>query len=295
VITKPVIKTIEDLMLENNISLSKDDSFYYIKKNNKVIKISLIHKIYIKTLMRFFNIHFDAVENEVIGNEYVVDFSCIKKHKIKGFDLFEIYCPSLAETFETASQYLDYANLKAGDVVFDLGSYSGLTSILFSQAVGKNGKVIALEPDILNYSCLTKNIAQLGENTNIECMNAAVWNSTGILEFSSEQSMGSSAVSIVGSRGKLNNVNCYTLNDISTIYNLNKVDFIKCDIEGAEAYIFEDYDFFTKFKPKILLETHIVNGQFCDEICINQLSKYGYNHKRIEQFGLDMPLIEFSI
>jgi hypothetical protein len=107
--------------------------------------------------------------------------------------------------------------------------------------------------------------------------------------------MGSSAVSIVGSRGQLNNVNCYTLSDICSIFKLDKVDFIKCDIEGAEAYIFEDEEFFSKFKPKILLETHIVNGQFCDEICIEKLSKYGYNYKRIAQFGLDMPLLEFSM
>jgi FkbM family methyltransferase len=293
--TKPIIKSIEDLMLENNLSLSNDNNFYYIKKENKVIKISLTHKIYIKTLMRFFDIHFDAVENEVINNEYVVDFSQSKKHKIKGFDLFEIYCPSLAETFDTALQYLDHAHLKDGDVVFDLGAYSGLTSILFSQVVGKNGKVISLEPDILNFSCLTKNIEQLNDKSNIECMNAAIWNKTGVLEFSSEQSMGSSAVSIVGSRGQLNNVNCYTLSDICSIFKLDKVDFIKCDIEGAEAYIFEDEEFFSKFKPKILLETHIVNGQFCDEICIEKLSKYGYNYKRIAQFGLDMPLLEFSM
>lgn len=293
--TKPVVKSIEDLMLENNIKLTNDDKFYYIERDNKVIKISLLHKIYIKTLMRFFDIHFNAVEYEEINSKLIVDFSYPKKHKIKGFDLFEIYCPSLAETFETSIQYLEYADLKEDDIVLDLGAYSGLTSILFSQAVGNNGKVISVEPDELNFSCLTKNILEYQNNSNIECLNAAVWKYSGFLEFSTEESMGSSAVSIVGVRGALKNVKCYTLNDICLKYNLQNINFIKCDIEGAEAFIFENSDFFTRFKPKILVETHIVNGQFCDLICIEQLAKYGYSYRRITQSGLELPLLEFTI
>jgi FkbM family methyltransferase len=290
---QPVVKTIDDLILENKIKLYNDENFYYIQKNNKIIKISFSHKIYIKTLMRFFEIHFDAVESELIDGNFVVDFSYPKEHKVIGFDLFDLYCPSLAETYETASQYLDYANLDSGDVVLDLGAYSGLTSILFAQKVGNNGKVIAVEADELNFSCLLKNVNKLKENANIECLNAAVWNYSGDLEFSTEESMGSSAVSIVGQRGRIKTVDCYTLNDICKKYNLQKVDFIKCDIEGAESCIFEDDDFFSKFNPKIIVETHIVDGKFCDDICIKHLAKYGYNHKRIVQSGLDMPLLEF--
>jgi FkbM family methyltransferase len=290
---EPIQKTIEDLIYENNIKLFNDEDCYYLQKENKIIKISHSHKIYIKTLMRFFDIHFDAVESKNVDGKFVVDFSTPKKHKIIGFDSFEVYCPSLAETFETASQYLEYANLKDGCVVFDLGSYSGLTTILFSQAVGKNGKVIALEPDELNFSCLEKNVFQLEDHSNIECLNAAVWKETGKLQFSTEQSMGSSAVSIVGSRGLIKEVDSYTLNDIANKYNLESVDFIKCDIEGAEAYIFDDDAFFSKFTPKIVLETHIVDGKFCNNICIEKLCKYGYRHKMITQNGLELPLIEF--
>jgi FkbM family methyltransferase len=292
--TKPVFKTIEDLMCDNNITLSNDDKFYFIEKENKVIKISMSHKMYIKTLMRFFDIHFNAVKNNFIDGKFIVDFSSPKKHKIIGFDLFDIYCPSLAETLDTAKQYLDLANLKPGDTVLDLGAYSGLTTILFSQEVGEMGKVIAVEPDELNFTCLEQNIAQLQQNNNIFCLNAAVWNHTGVLEFSVEESMGSSAVSIVGNRGVSKSVNCYTIDDICSKYELRNVDFIKCDIEGAEAYIFDNDEFFSKFKPKIIIETHIVNGIFCDQICIDHLSKYGYKYKKVEQNGLELPLIEFT-
>jgi FkbM family methyltransferase len=292
--TIPVKKTIEDLMLEKNINLHNDDNFFYIEQNNRVIKISIQQKNYIKTLMRFFDFHFSSVESFQINNKSVVDFSKSKKHKIIGFELFDIYCPSLAEPYGTVKQYLDCAQLQLGDVVLDLGSYSGLTTIAFSQDVGPTGKVIALEPDDTNYSCLIKNVQQL-ETDNILCLNAAVWNYTGTLEFSSEENMGSSAISIVGSRGTIKQVDCLTLYDISNKFNLERVDFIKCDIEGAEAYIFEDEAFFNKYKPKILLETHIVDGKFCDQICIDILKKYGYTYKEVKQFGLDLPLLEFTI
>jgi FkbM family methyltransferase len=293
--TKPLFKTIDDLMLENHIELSEDDACFYLKKYDNVIKISKTHKVYLKTLMRFFDIHFFAVENEKVNGLSVVDYSCSRKHKVIGFDKFEVYCPSLAETFDTVSQYLEYAKLKDGDVVLDLGSYSGLTSVVFAESVGKNGKVIAVEPDALNYSCLEKNVAQMEDSSNVECLNAAAWKETGKLSFSNENSMGSSAVSIVGERGLLNEVDCFTLNDMAAKYNLDKIDFIKCDIEGAEAYIFDDDNFFSKFKPRILVETHIVAGNFCDKLCIDALSKHGYSHKYISQNGLEMPLIVFEI
>jgi FkbM family methyltransferase len=293
--TKPVYKTIDDLIKENNITLKNDDDFFYIQKENKIIKISHSHKVYLKTLMRFFDFHFMSVSPEKIEDNLLVDFSKARNHKIIGFDLFDVKCPSLAEPYGTVMQYVEIANLKHDDVVLDLGAYSGLTSIAFSLLVGKQGKVVAVEADDDNYNCLIENINKLVYHENIIPLNAAVWNVSGALEFSSENSMGSSAVSIVGERGSIKKVKCLTLSDIAEDNNLNKIDFIKCDVEGAEIHIFDDDKFFDKYKPRILLETHIVNGEFCDLICIEKLAKFGYKYKQIKQFGLDLPLLEFYI
>jgi FkbM family methyltransferase len=291
--TKPKKKSIEELMAEKNLDLISDHDKYKIISDNKQIWININQKIYIKTIMWFFDYYFDSVEYEKQGDLKIVDFSNSKKHKIKGFDEFEVYCPSVAEPFETIQQYLDFANLKEGDVVLDLGAYSGLTTIAFSRAVGKKGKVISLEPDVFNFQYVEKNINENNSFDNIQLLNAAVWNKTGTLEFSTEQNMGSSATCVVGNRGIVREIPCFTLSDIAKMYNLESIDFIKCDIEGAEAYIFDDYDFFNKYKPKIILETHIVNGEFCDKICIDNLKKFGYDYTTINQKGLEMPLIGF--
>lgn len=294
VTAKPKKKTIEELMSEKKLTLNQNDDKYLISSGDRQIWISTNQNIYIKTIMWFFDYYFDSVEFENIGDFKVVDFSISRKHKIKGFDQFEVFCPSVAEPFETIEQYLDFAKLKEGNIVLDLGAYSGLTSIAFSQCVGENGKVISLEPDIFNFECVQKNVSENQSFQNIFLENIAVWKESGFLEFSVEQNMGSSATIVNGKRGLIKQIPCMTLSAIAKKYNLTNVDFIKCDIEGAEAYIFEDDEFFQKFKPKIIIETHIVNGSFCDDICIDRLKKYGYNYSRINQKGLDMPLIGFE-
>ncbi|MEM3406001.1 MAG: FkbM family methyltransferase [Candidatus Pacearchaeota archaeon] len=48
--------------------------------------------------------------------------------------------------------------LKKGDIVIDAGAYIGLFTLYASKKVGKNGLVIAYEPDPENYKNLLENI-----------------------------------------------------------------------------------------------------------------------------------------
>ena len=75
-------------------------------------------------------------------------------------------------------------------------------------------------------------------------------------------------------------------------YNLQKVDFIKCDIEGAEKYIFNDSKFFEKYSPKILVESHYIGKSLTVNSVRETLEKYGYCCNITEQNGFDFPLIE---
>ena len=72
---------------------------------------------------------------------------------------------------------------------------------------------------------------------------------------------------------------------------MDKVDFIKCDVEGAESVIFNDDEFFNKFKPKIIVEPHYVNGELTLMKVQNSLKKYGYKFDLIEQHGVALPLL----
>lgn len=290
----PKKKTIEEAMQELNINVETNLDKIYITKSDEVVIINKNQSVYTKTIMYGFDYYFNSVNYQILEGKKIVDFSKPAQHKVKGFDLFEPFCPSLAEPFVTIEQYLDFANLSDGDVVFDLGAYSGLTSIAFSHKVGKNGRVIAIEPDFINYECLEKNI-ELSQAENIELINAAVWTHTGTLKFSLEQSMGSSAVDLVGERGEIVEVECFSLFDLVKKFNLSRVDFIKCDIEGAESYIFENKEFFQYFKPKIIVEAHNVNGTLNIDVFTKILESYGYKSQIIDQTGISLPLVQFAL
>lgn len=255
---------------ENNLVVTEDDSVINVFKENRCIRMSQKHKFYLPDILNFYDSYFSGVEYENVDGYELVDFSKAKFHKVVGYDLHEIMFPAFVEPVETSNQYVTFADLNEESIVFDLGAYSGLTSILFDREISKNnkkasGKVIAVDADLYNTECIENNFKLYKEKAGrcIEYLFGAVWNKNGELEFSNESNMGSAAAGIVGkNRGLVNKVKSYTLSSIAQKYNLKKVDFIKCDIEGAEIFIFEDKEFFKKYSPKIIVESHPVENPY---------------------------------
>ena len=265
------------------------------KSQNKIIRISNKHIVYSMDIVDSFDYYYNSVVpvDDFNGN-LLVDFSNPKYHEVVGFTLQPIIFPSLAEPIVTTTHYLDFADLQKDSVVIDLGAYSGLTSILFKQLCHK-GEVIAVDADEKNIICISKNFKLFNTISGLEIklLNGAVWNHNEGLFFSNEGNMGSSAVSIIGERivESKKFINSYKLIDIANKFSLIKVDFIKCDVEGAEAVIFNDDDFFNKFKPRIIVEPHIVDGHITTVKVEDTLRKYGYKFNLIEQHGVALPLL----
>ncbi|MFN2474488.1 MAG: FkbM family methyltransferase, partial [Sphingomicrobium sp.] len=193
--------------------------------------------------------------------------------------------------------YLGFARLSPGEVVLDLGSYSALTSILFSKGVGESGKVIAVEPDPLNHNVSTRNIRthfKINHLRNIDLVEAAVGGATGYMELSAEGAMGSANADLVGRyRGATVKVRKRTLMDLVETYKLNRVDFVKMDIEGSEdEVISQSSSFFIKYKPRIVIEPHRVRGVRTDKAVVERLTSYGYECRVSPQTGIKtLPLI----
>jgi FkbM family methyltransferase len=226
----------------------------------------------------------------------VVDFSTPRLHYVAGFADFPILCPSLTEPYMTTEQYLEFADLKEGDIALDLGSYSGLTTIAFSKAVGPAGKVIALEPDPLNFACVEENIDMHVRKNGLDntiILRAAASSTSGKLRLSSEGAMGSALISIVGSyRGESVEVDCFSLSDIARMKDLPKIDFIKIDIEGAELdLITGSRAFIAQYRPRLIIEPHFIDGLSTSGPVISCLEELGYACSVIDQPGLSLPLI----
>jgi FkbM family methyltransferase len=264
-------------------------------KGTTVLRLSADHAVYVPDAIESFDYYVGAVIPFKVRGMDVVDYSTPRYHDVIGFDEFPICFPSLAEPIVTASQYLEFAALSPGMTVLDLGAYSGLTSILFARQVGAAGTVVAIEADAANVECLRRNLANHAKHSQarIELCEGAVWSTDGELAFSSEGNMGSSAATIVGgNRGAVRQVPSYTLNTIARRYHLSRVDFIKCDVEGAERVIFKNDAFFERFLPRIVIEPHVIDGVETTAECVADLERYGYRCERITQHGVPLPLLQ---
>lgn len=261
----------------------------------RLIRISASHEVYLSNIISSFDYYFNAVRPISWQGKEFVDYSTPRLHDVTGFTDFPILFPSFCEPIATTQQYLDFANLGEGMTVLDLGAYSGLTAILFAHHVMPGGRVIAVDADPLNATCIRQNLEtyQSHAGHHIDFLHAAVWNHERGLTFSVEGNMGSSAVGIVGrERGKLLSVPSTTLSGIVRRFEVKRVDFIKCDIEGAERFAFNDAEFFERFQPRIIIKTHLVDDHETTAECTVALAQHGYRCHRVAQHGVDLPLLE---
>ncbi|MFH0933901.1 MAG: FkbM family methyltransferase, partial [Pseudomonadota bacterium] len=210
----------------------------------------------------------------------VADYSAPRFHKLAGFDDFPAYFHSYPEPMASTAAYMQFAQLKQGDIVLDLGAYAGMASIQFSKRVGTTGFVASYEPDIHNFKAARINIemhAKYSGLSNIVLHRQAVWSDCEGIEFSSDGNMGSSASLIIGKRGRVERVETTTLEKILDANGLTSIDFIKMDIEGAEIEVLNNsLGLLKKLRPALVMESHRVNDVHSAAECEQLLRGIGY-------------------
>jgi FkbM family methyltransferase len=136
----------------------------------------------------------------------------------------------------------------------------------FSKLVGPTGRVIAFEPDPVNYSLLLRNIER-HQLSNVTPLQIAVSDNHGVAKFNCEETIGSGLTrhSSSTSIGKVVMVKTVTLED--AFLEWGPPNLCKIDIEGAEiAVISASQDFPRKVSCQFALDTgHLVNGAFTDQ------------------------------
>jgi FkbM family methyltransferase len=270
------------------------------RSTRRVIRISHASAFYLYDTMESFDHYFGSVrpstEDEAGVALDVVDFSTPRLQWVEGFGDFEVFCPSHAEPFRVCLDYLELARLCPGDVVLDLGCYSGLTAIAFSKAVGPSGRVITLEPDPVNHRAARMNIEchrKANGLDNITLLPLAVAASSGLIAFSEEGSMGSSTLDVVGAgRGRSVSVECVSLEELCARQRLERVDFVKMDIEGSEVDVIRAAaGFLQAFHPRMVIEPHMVHGRRADRVIMPWLQRHGYECRLVAQTGYTLPLV----
>lgn len=131
----------------------------------------------------------------------------------------------------------DYTNsieIKAGDIVYDLGSCIGDFAIL---ATYRGAKVYAFEPDKNNFDILIKNIEINGMQDRIKAYNMAVGPEAGAFGFDNNfENTGGYTMSENSSL----KVPVTTLANIMQENGHTHIDLLKIDVEGSEYAIFSN-------------------------------------------------------
>lgn len=125
------------------------------------------------------------------------------------------------------------SQLKAGDVVVDLGANIGAYAIRAAVAVGPAGRVYAFEPLERTRKRLERAV-QLNGVCNVSISDEAVGKESGYAQLSVKD-RGSSASLVAASRAtETQAVRVTTLDEFAKSNGVTRIDWIKMDIEGAE-------------------------------------------------------------
>lgn len=181
------------------------------------------------------------------------------KHKIKEYDVNIFYTPQGIYTDFVIEQYA-YKNdnilihAQDGDTIIDAGGCWGDTALYFAAKVGKKGAVYTFEFIPSNIQIFNKNISinpTLKEN--IFLVENPVWEKSNLEIFYNDNGPGSS-VTFEKTKNHDGISITKTIDDLVSENKLEKIDFIKMDIEGAEPYALKGaVETIKKFKPTLAI------------------------------------------
>lgn len=126
--------------------------------------------------------------------------------------------------------------IKPGDVVLEPGTNIGYITAIMSQLVGYTGLVISIEPSRNCYTIIEKYLTQ----KNIVLLNKALYSEITTKKFVDKINVvrtGYSAFNeYTGPKegDVVYDIETVTVKDIATNYNIQRIRFLKLDIEGAE-------------------------------------------------------------
>ena len=174
----------------------------------------------------------------------------------KGFsflkDLYtkRISCGSHLLKFETIWEVFHHKEIRN---ILDIGAYDGTDSIYLSR-IFNNSKIFSFEADINNYNRLVKNTAY---RNNIHTINKAVSNYTGEIDFFASADLGEEKNNMDASGSILKptkknteiwknmtfkepvKLPCVSISEWALKENINNIDFIWMDVQGAELLVLE--------------------------------------------------------
>ena len=121
---------------------------------------------------------------------------------------------------------------KPGDVIVDVGAGRGEDVYAFSRAVGPTGRVLAVEPHPITFTSLQQ-LCEAHVLQNVVAVRCACVDVTSSLHIETLPTWESNYVRDISSTTS-HPVDGVTLDDLLDHHHIDRVDFVKMNIEGAE-------------------------------------------------------------
>jgi len=198
----------------------------------------------------------------------------------------------LSGTFEENVEKIIGAKLQPGMIAFDIGANIGYHTFRMANLVSETGKVFAIEPAGWAYERLIINSSLNPKIKNIEFIKVGLAGG----DFGFKNMCFQSSYRLDGRNESINEViEIITLDTLIRRRKIEKVNFIKLDVDGFESKVIEGaINTLSLMKPTLLMEinpSEILKQEGSIDKMIHILLSCGYQfrtEREVEIFNLDL-------
>jgi FkbM family methyltransferase len=200
--------------------------------------------------------------------------------------LFEKAYLGYKSVFEAKFVDLLHGVVRPGTSIIDVGANIGFFTLKFGHWVYDGGKVIAIEPEALNYTRLKHAVTRKGLDNVVETLQAAVAEKSGVLVL--EINPLHPGDHKLGSKGIV--VTAFSIDDLLAARGWPPVSLIKIDVQGAEARVIAGtIGSIRKFHPALFVEIDDATLKLFNSSAMEvftMLSELGYSIHLLEKKGI---------
>lgn len=187
--------------------------------------------------------------------------------------------------YEQITTEVAAALIRPGMTVLDVGANVGYFTMVFAERTGPSGRVFAFEPSPLIYQVLRRNV-DANHLAHVTALDGALSDTTGNAAlFRSTTDVMASLRRIEHTIGGYDTVRTWSLDDFAAQHALDRLDFLKIDVEGAERLVLSGgRGSLARFRPRLIVEAsrHVEQFGYSPHDLLDQLTALGYASYSLE-------------
>ncbi|MDR2170570.1 MAG: FkbM family methyltransferase [Planctomycetaceae bacterium] len=157
------------------------------------------------------------------------------------------------------------------ETIIDAGANIGIRTLWFANRF-PNAKIVAIEPETSNYNVLKINTAMY---PNICCIQCGLWKSDVKLKIAPlDDNKNKYAFQVTEAIDDDFDVVGITIDAVKEQFNMQRVDILKCDIEGSEIEVFENSASWVNSVNYFIVELHDRIRKGCKRAFFNAIGEH---------------------